>query len=468
MKKIVTSIVLAMTVTFGSLAQSNIPVDFDECVDMMCAVWRLAGAREYDKSKCLVEPMNESFEKHFANVGELKAVKLAKKYYSQGLGYDGVAALGTYLDIKDGKVVYDEHLDQSNLAKEEERWPEERQKEMVEALNEFYTKTQFHEWYESNAALYAQVKDAFSVIADMVDTGWFGSFFSKEKTPDFHIKLCLLAGVNNYGLSEIATDGTHVLTPVISSAHYADGKIVYNPNTILPIVIHEFCHAYCNPLIDKYWEKMEVRANEVFEMNSDLLSQQAYTRSKIMMYEIFVRASVIRYMVNHFTPQQVNGEMLIKNEEELGFLLTRTMFDALKVYEDQKSEYSNMESYMEPLINAINVFDVEKYKADMKAAEALKVHYTCNIQDGQKDVPSGDITLTITFDRPMEPNIGLGLTQADFPSYIDHKWSDDQKTVSIKLHTEPKHEYGFRMLGSEWKAKDGQSAVDDVVYFKTK
>lgn len=443
------SIIILISFGFTGLAQNPIPVAFDESVDMMAVIWHLAGAREYNQ--CDITPYVESVDTYFASAKEHKAVKLASKYYREGTGFDAVAEYGSYLDITDeGNVVFDKNL----IRDFDNRWSEEHQQEFLEAADAFYRDTRFHEWFVGTEEVRKEAVEAFSTISGMIDQQWYKSFFNAEVSAEFRITLCLMAGRNNFGLSAMTVDGLHKLFPVISSAHYADGKIGYDMNRVFPILVHEFCHAYCNPEIDKTFDQMADNANAVFALNKDLLSSQAYTKAKIMMYETYVRASVIKYLKEHFGENQINAEALIKEEESLGFLLTRTLLDSF--------------GQGVSLVDAVNSFDVKKYVEDKALEESKRITYVCNIKDGQKNVPAGDFDFTITFDRPMGPGVSVNRTKEELPDVKGFSWSEDKKTFTLNLSLESGKTYGLNISGDHFIGEDGARAKESTIVFETK
>lgn len=454
------SILFMSLLPYASLGQNRIPVSFDECTDLMSLVWRFSGAKEY--SMCAIEPYVESIDSHFADYKDHAVVKLAQQYRKEhGVSYDAVASYATHISITaGGKVVMNDKL----INRIDQRWTHDMQEEFLSSLNDFYAQSHFHEWFIGTKPLQQECLDAFFRISGMVDLDWYGNFFGKSEA-NFRIILCPLAGVNNYGMDCFLKDGQHQLCPVISCASFADNKVSYSSST-LAIVIHEFCHAYCNPLIDKYWKPLAGKAEEIYGMNQDILSNQAYTNARIMMYESLVRASVIKYFKDHFSPQQVNIEQLIAEEESKGFLLTRTFLKAFDCRDNAMCQ--DMESYMSKLVEAVNGFSIKQYNKDKEESDLKKIHYSINIKDGADNVPFGDFTFIITFDQPITGNpISLNLVDRDFPKFKGYSWSDDHKTLSVMFGLEANHDYGFEINGSSYMNEDGNVAVNSIVKFKT-
>ena len=270
--------------------------------------------------------------------------------------------------------------------------------------------------------------------------------------------LSLLVGPNNYGCSAKLKDGTNALSPVIGCCQVDDsGNISYNANTVLPVVIHEFCHHYCNPLNSQFWSSIETSADKVFREREEQLRQSAYGSALIMMNETFVRASVIRYMRVHYP--QIEESAFVGEEERQGFILIQTLCDALKGYEQQRDKYATMSDFMPVYAKMVNDFDLKQYNKQQKERAKKNATYKVNLKDGAKDVPSGPFTLVITFSKPMLNSIALYMSTSgvDFPPVKSYAWRDD-KTLEVIFSLEPSHQYGFVVMGTEFPTKDGHSA----------
>ena len=440
-----------------SFAQNPVPVQFNECVDLMATMWRLSGSDEYNR--CRVPQYAHEVDSVFAAYKEHPVVQLARQYqYESGISYDAVASYGLHLMVNDnGTIVFDDNfLEGSDDSFD--RWPEQQKKEFLEPLNDFYRTSHFHDWYLQQDVLYDEVKEAFEAINQHIDYDWFSGYFGQKSGSTFRIVLSLLVGPNNYGCSAKLKDGTNALSPVIGCCQIDDkGNIHYNANNVLPIVIHEFCHHYCNPLNGQFWSLMEQPAEKVFKEREEQLQQSAYGSALTMMNETFVRASVIRYMRVHYP--QIEESALVKEEEKQGFILTQTLCDALKEYEQQRDKYATMSDFMPVYAKAVNDFDLKQYKKLHKALAKQNATYKVNLKNGAKDVPSGPFTLVIKFSKPMVNSIALynSFSGVDFPPVNSYAWRDD-KTLEVFFFLEPSHQYGFVVMGTEFPTKDGHHA----------
>ena len=156
---------------------------------------------------------------------------------------------------------------------------------------------------------------------------------------------------------------------------------------------------------------------------------------------------------------QVSESDLVNEEEKQGFILTQTLCDALKQYEQNRSNYATMSDFMPVLAKAVNDFDLKQYKKAQEKLAKQNASYKVNIKDGATNVPSGDFTLIIKFSKPMREGIALHFssTGVDFPTFKGYKWSDD-KTLKVNFYLEPSHKYGFTVFGESFYTKDGHTA----------
>lgn len=449
-------------------AQMRVPVDFNEGVELMGLVFRLAGAPEYNYSQGEISGYVRSADSCFAPFHDHAAVKMAHQLRTTTLAYDAVASYGQHLVIHaDGTMEYD-----SNIAPGSDdsfdRWSEENRQKFLPLLEAFYKESRFADWYASTADFRQECKLVFATVEEQLDVDWFAQFFGPLDDARFNINLSIFAGVNNYGCSATTVGGTELLRPVIGCMLMDEGHPVYSTDMVLPIVVHEFCHAYCNPLIDAHWSLMGESAKKIFKKKSRILSSQAYTTPRTMMNETFVRSSVIAYLSSHGT---TNLEPLIKEEEIKGFVLTRDYVDALLAYMQHRTDYATMKTYMPRLIEVVNGFNFRRYEQEQARKQALMVQSRSNIKNGAKNVPSGEYEIRITFSKPMDTSmVGVGMSAqgSDFPQVSGFSWSEDARTLILNVVLQPNHRYGFGVLGYEFRSQDGSAVADNAWEFKTK
>lgn len=453
------SLCCAILLCATSLVHAQTTASFNEFVDLVSTVWRLAGTHEYNL--CLANDYAHEVDSVFAPYKNHPAVKLAAQYHNANIAYDAVVAYGLHLTTNNGNIVFsDKFLAGSDDSFD--RWSPSQKTEFLSLLNDFYHQSQFHNWFLKQQELYARVEKGFDEINQKIDYPWFSQFFGPQHGSQFHIVLSLLVGPQNYGCSAKLTDGSNALSPVIGGCQIDhDGHVIFSANSVLPIVIHEFCHHYCNPLNSQFWHLMDKSAKNTFKICQEQLAHSPYGSAQIMMNETFVRASVIRYMQTHF-PQSAEAK-LVRTEAEQGFILTQTLCDALKQYEQQREKFTTMTDFMPTLAQSVNNFNVAKYQKLVKKEAKLNASYNVNIKNGARNIPCGEFTVILQFSKPMTQSIGFNPSSSgtDFPKLKDYNWPNN-KTLELTFILEPAHSYGFTVIGRYFSTQDGHSAGQDT------
>ena len=321
---------------------------FREGVELICLVFRLMGQTEFQYSIPIV---SESVDAFFASMKDHEALKIAKE---SRVGYDAVTAFGLHLLISENGVISFNPVFLENTDTSLGRWPESLKGKMLTALNDFYEKSNFHEWYESVEPLRRQVIQSFKRHNE-IDYGWFDTFYGPSENLTTQIVLSFLIGKHNHGLSVDLPDGGKLLSPVMGSIQQDKNGNPYYSSGILGTLIHEFSHPYCNPLIDKYWDSMAEKAELVYNQVDAQMISMAYGRPQTMICETLVRACTIRYLLTHGYD---NKEQLILNEESKGFLLMRCLVDVLEEREQHPTLYPTLDAFMPEVVKAINAYSI--------------------------------------------------------------------------------------------------------------
>ena len=324
---------------------------FSETVELMGLVWRLAGSYEYNQ--CQIGTVTSSADKYFASMKNHQAVTLAKQYYQQGVCYDAVTGYANQLVFdEDGEIIFDpDYLPGSNSSFDD-RWSSQQKNNMLKAVNDFYKESNFHDWFVSTQTEQEQAIASFKNVCNL-DYTWFDSYYGKNDKVSSRIILSFMIGNSNNGISLKRKDGTLLLTPVLGSLSQSNGGVRFNGD--MNLIVHEFSHPYCNPLIEENWSAISQKAEQVYSKVSSIMQNQAYSNAMTMMCETLVRSSAIRYMISHNQKNMVN--MTLAYEEGNGFMMVRTLVNVLEKREQEASKYPMLADFMPELIEAINSFD---------------------------------------------------------------------------------------------------------------
>ena len=393
MKKIITTILMTFTVIALFSQNRAVQAKVDERTELLSIIFRLADAKEYMNDN--IPSYAKEIDKYFAPFKEHEAIRFAKKIRSeQGVSYDAVMSIAIALEITDS-IRLRPNLSTSCI---DERWGLESATKFIKLLNQFYFDSKFKEFFFKNSALYQIAEDRFSEVLKDIDFNWFEKFYGLKPNGNFNLILSIPNGGGNYGPKVMFNDGKEELYAIIGGCKAdSSGQPSYSKRNN-PIIVHEFNHSFCNPLIDDNYPAMQSITNNIYALVKEKLSGQAYVEAKTMNREILVRACVIRY-------SQSNGinEKLLKSqvatEMSNGFLWIDKLVDHLAIYEKNRDKYPTLKDYMPEIIKLENSLSPKQLLIDFEAKRPKIV--SISIPNDSKNVDPNITEITLTFDRSM-------------------------------------------------------------------
>lgn len=329
---------LALTLSPGD----PVPVRVDTRVELLTLVWRLIGAGEFNQPQS-GSSYARAMEEWFGPAREHEVCTLAKVLRSaRGIGYNAVPDLAVHLTP----------LPELALRVPLEPWPERLDKRwqganieaFLVALRSFAAETGFVEFVAEHEAFY---RSAEASLAKQVEESrvleWMQEFFGLETGTRYVAIPGLLCGPANYGASVRLPDGTLELWPVLGCAGWdAAGNPAYGKD-IISTVVHEFTHAFANPVVDAHWASFEPALVRLYEPVRSQMASQAYTTPRIYAYESLVRACVTRHTARHAGPEALARQ--IEYERSRGFTYTDGLCELLGRYEAARAEYPDLGAF---------------------------------------------------------------------------------------------------------------------------
>lgn len=455
-------IFLLLTLVFSlpSYSQLQLQVTHDPRVELLSVVYYLSGAYEYRQS--YYSSYREDVDKYFEDFKDHDAVQLAYELRKQHIGFDAVMNFALKLNWDKQLTLREDVLDDPN-----DRWSQENERKMLKALNSFVKKTKFSVFYSIHENLYSAMTEQMQAIVNKLDVLWFDSFFEPREEKNFHVMTSILNGPQNYSVTINSSRGGAESTVVMGGCLPDDANMpMFVEADAFPILVHEFCHVYCNDLNSQHWDEMSAQAATVFSPVKAKLQSIAYGTPKIMMDETFVRSSVINYMKNHDPNYNVADALF--EQTQLGFLLANDVTESL--FRRDRSRYPTMASYMPVLVRDINAFDLAQYRKniDSKSAHLL----SCSVKDGS-EIDASVSSIVFTFDKPMSGNVALHINEGVvFPPLANRtppfSWSKSNKTLTVYVVLAPNTTYGF-CVHESFSTEDGYPLDQNYYYtFSTK
>jgi hypothetical protein len=372
----------------------------DERVELLGIVYRLAGAQEY---RCIsFKEYDDAINKHFAPVKKHPVILAAQVSRSTaGVGYDAVMSYAVHISLENGHVVFLDENSVKTLKELDSRWDRNAAQEFAKQLDDFYVESRFHEFFDANQEMYQKTEAKIKAINDKIDYAWFKRFYGDAHFEHFRIVPSCVNEIGGYGSCCCFTDG-HKECFAIICAPGPDG--VYRENNYIGLIIHEFNHSFCNPLVEKYLEDLRPAANRVFPFVKDPMKSQAYGSPDTMLYEYLVRACEIRYQLSRENKNEVDRR--IHEYRTFGFLWMEELVELLGRYEKERDKYPTLDHFMPEIVKMQNTVVTDDYIAQLRKREEEKEELrpkiiAMNPPNGAKDVELGITEISVTFDRPM-------------------------------------------------------------------
>ncbi len=440
---------------FGNLYSQEIPIPrVDERIELLSTVFRLAGAEEYSNNSFLV--YTQKVDEYFAPVKTHELINYISVLRKESnVYYDAVMSFAIATEITDNKIQFKPNAVLDNL---HERWRPAESEKFLQLLNQFYTESRFHQFFESQKTLHDTVANRFEKVLKTIDFNWFQRFYGQNSGETFQLVISLLNGGGNYGPQQQYTDKPNEVFAILGTWDIDSLGFPNYSDQYAETLIHEYAHSFCNPLIKSNYEALKPTAEKFFKLNKDLLASQAYGNSKIMLYEILVRASVIKYLEETASFSENRIKYLINNEQFSGFIWIDKLLEALKVYENNRTQYPTLESFMPQIVETQNRLSPKQVQKEFfKSCAQIK---SFSIKDKSNSVDPAVKELTLSFSQPMNKNVyGIGngrVANSKAPKFTGVSWNETGTKCTFKLELEPNTLYSFNFLGNRFLSETGK------------
>jgi hypothetical protein len=255
----------------------------------------------------------------------------------------------------------------------------------------------------------------------------------------------MASGGGNYGSSVKYQDGVRDIYSIICARNSDSLGFPTFSDKNNSVIIHEFAHSFCNPLIDKYYSGMEKSAGKLFAVVKDLMEQQAYGHPKIMLYESLVRATTIMYFKNHQSGESQLNKM-IGADQMNGFIAIKPILKSLEQYQNVIHTYGKLDTYMPEIVTLINKVNPDELLKQTKCVGSSKI-IDFSIKNNSTDVDPGISEIKVKFDRVMSGSFGLSYGKKGkkhYPKVRSVMWNNEKTEITIALTLEANKEYSMK------------------------
>lgn len=455
-----------LAVSLAAQDRPAITVRVDPRVELLSIVFRLAGNPEYSQGR--LPAYNAAVDAHFAEHKDHAVVLQARRLRAAcGVSYDAVASFAVHLDgIDPPKFATGLQRRPERL---EQRWTLADAKTFLKNLADFVDDAKVAKFLAGQRDLYAHAEAQMQkVVAEHADLTWFQTFFGERPKARFQVVLGLLNGGGNYGPSAKLADGSEDLYAILGCWDKDEQGLPRYGKTIVPTLVHEYCHSYCNPVVDEHLKALAPAGNALFALTEAAMREQAYANGRTLLCESLVRACTVRYRATIDGDQAAADE--IREQYQRSFFWTADLAQLLAdEYEGRRQDHPTLHEFGEPLAR---FFAAQVPKIEARAQKAPRV-VSMAPANGQQDVDPGLTALVITFDRPMRDGgwavVGGG---EHFPE-LTGKPSYDQEckvlTVPCKLKPSWRYELWLnRGRFDTFRAADGTPLASVHVTFTTR
>jgi hypothetical protein len=330
----------------------HIPVTIDKRFELIGVMCYLSGYQEYsefsfDSYKSAVDDYFKVFRNHEA----LEYLIYLKKEYK--IAYDAPIAFAAYLSDSITPALPFKELHNGF----DSRWNEETYNRFAVLINKFFVDTKFDVFFQSQKEQYkTQLESIEKKVNSSINFNWFNSFFGTPSDVRFKLSI-LLIGSGGYGPSTIIDNSKTAYTLLCLRPNIL-GKLSIN-NEGLNIIIHEFCHTYCNPVVYENLNMLEPTGIRIYEDFKSHKHQKSYQSWLTVQYETFVRASVLCYLDKNENVFRSRNQIDIDKHQ--GFYWTNQLSKSFTVLNKETTMYKSKEKYIQQSIKVYNdyLIDIE-------------------------------------------------------------------------------------------------------------
>ena len=412
----------------------------DERFELTSIAARLAEYQEY--SDCRIPTYAADIDSVFAPYKKHPLIAFLKKIRrSHGISYNCISGVAYALEIKDGKIGFRAGYNLDSAASIEaidsyNRWDKKTLLRYVELLNDFYSKSRFHEFYEQHSGLYTVAAEKMDEILAYVDGEWFEKFYGRPfGEPDIFVSLT--NGPSNYGL-DAPGEGYGIIIGCFADQNNAPRF----SGLAFETIIHELNHNYAGPLAFEFAPQMEAAVEKIAPKIWKMLASGAYSKAA-MLPEWLTRLGTLMYG-KEYASEEI--PYTITQDARVGFIWQQRAFDFMSNFTANREQYPYLRDFMPQLVAFFNFtadnFDKVVFEYENREPYVVNVYPAVG---SELDLSQETIEIRISFSEPMDTHAqGMALNgnnldaldKVEFPEgWKIGEWKDD-RTYVVRLKSD--------------------------------
>lgn len=322
-------------------------ISIDPRVELIGIVFRLAGNPEFNDGT--LRPYVKAIERHFGDFDNHPAVKMAAELrYKRSMSCDGPMSLAVHIDhdfrLRETPEKWPSTLDS--------RWEENETAEFLEKLRQFAAETKFDEFFKAQSEIYEEgMRTCKDLMTPLNLSDWLVEFFGVKDYGNLKLVLGFVNGFSNYGV-RFTTDRISEKYAIVGMRPFdAANTVIFRPMQI-GTTVHEFCHSFSNPVVEKYMEQLRPTGEKLFAAHAPAMRMRGYQKWESIIYETAVRACVMCFVRQKLEPIYMG--YFLKAEVGSGFVWIEDAGNFLKNFENNRDKYPTFESFFPEFVDFLN------------------------------------------------------------------------------------------------------------------
>ena len=321
--------------------QDNVRSAVDPRVELFSIIFRLAGNPEYNMKldKNYAADIGDYFNKYKDHAAVKFAYKLSQE---KNMGFSKVMFLAIALEYKNNRFSLIK-TSENNLAG---KWEKSDALKFIGLVNNFYRQSAFEIFFNAHQKNYQQATNRFDNSVSEFDQNWYLNYYG-EYNINYHVILGLGNGGANYGPSVKPTGQKKLIYAIMGSWKFDnEGKPTFPKEVYLPYLVHEFNHSFIDHLLDdtSLEQQLKPSGETLLEAQKAAMKLEGYEDWHSVINESLVRASVVRYMIDHQQDDKLT-QAEITLQMGKGFLWTKDLVSLLGEYESFRNTYPTFKSF---------------------------------------------------------------------------------------------------------------------------